>query len=61
MVYVLDLTQPNGMFVARDFVVRDGDTLYVTEAPITTWDKTIASITGTLTAADTIGGLGGLN
>ena len=61
MVYVLDLTQPNGMFVARDFVVRDGDTLYVTEAPITTWDKTIASITGTLTSADTIGSLGGLN
>ncbi|SHJ40304.1 polysaccharide export outer membrane protein [Shimia gijangensis] len=60
MVYVLDLTQPNGMFVARDFVIRDGDTLYVTEAPITTWDKTIASITGTLTSADTIGSLGGL-
>ncbi len=59
MVYVLDLTQPNGMFVARDFVVRDGDTLYVTEAPITTWDKTISAITGTLTSADTIGSLGG--
>lgn len=61
MVYVLDLTQPNGMFVARDFVVRDGDTLYVTEAPITTWDKTIAAVTGTLTAADTVGALGGFN
>ncbi len=61
MVYVLDLTRPNGMFVARDFVVRDGDTLYVTEAPITTWNKTIAAFTGTLTSADTIGSMGGLN
>jgi polysaccharide export outer membrane protein len=61
MVYVLDLTRPNGMFVARDFVVRDGDTLYVTEAPITTWNKTIAAFTGTLTSADTIGSFGGLN
>lgn len=51
MVYVLDLTQPNGMFVARDFVIRDGDTLYVTEAPFTQWDKTIASLTGALSSA----------
>ena len=36
-VYVLDLTQPTGMFEARDFLVRDGDTLYVTEAPFTQW------------------------
>ena len=60
MVYVLDLTKPNGMFMARDFVIRDGDTLYVTEAPITTWNKTIAAITGTLTSADTLSGLGSL-
>ena len=50
MVYVLDLTKPNGMFVARDFVIRDGDTLYVTEAPFTQWDKTIASLTGALSS-----------
>jgi len=60
MVYVLDLTKPNGMFMARDFIIRDGDTLYVTEAPITTWDKTISAITGTLTSADTLSSLGGL-
>ncbi|GAA6179288.1 polysaccharide biosynthesis/export family protein [Shimia sp.] len=60
MVYVLDLTKPNGMFMARDFVIRDRDTLYVTEAPITTWDKTISAITGTLTSADTLSSLGGL-
>jgi len=47
-VYVLDLTKPTGMFEARDFAIRDGDTLYVTEAPFTQWNKTIAAVTGTL-------------
>ncbi len=49
MVYVLDLTEPNGMFLARDFVIRDNDTLYVTEAPYAQWSKTVSLITGTLT------------
>ncbi|MGR3495746.1 polysaccharide biosynthesis/export family protein [Citreimonas sp.] len=54
MVYVLDLTRPNGMFMARDFVVRDQDTLYVTEAPFTQWDRTIAALTGSLGSAAAI-------
>lgn len=54
MAYVLDLTKPNGIFLARDFVIRDGDTLYVTEAPFTQWSKTIAALTGSLTAINTI-------
>ncbi|WP_300031739.1 polysaccharide biosynthesis/export family protein [uncultured Roseobacter sp.] len=48
MIYVLDLTQPNGLFRARDFVIRDGDTLYVTEAPLAQWNKTISGIFGSL-------------
>ena len=51
MVYVLNLTEPNGMFMARDFVIRDGDTLYVTEAPFTQWTKILTAITGTATTA----------
>ncbi|MGJ8617652.1 MAG: polysaccharide biosynthesis/export family protein [Sulfitobacter sp.] len=51
MVYVLDLTKPNGMFMARDFVIRDGDTIYVTEAPFTQWSKVISAITGTAGSA----------
>nr|WP_093158848.1 polysaccharide biosynthesis/export family protein [Aliiruegeria lutimaris] len=47
-VYVLDLTEPNGMFEARDFAIRDDDTLYVTEAPFVSWQKTLSAITGTL-------------
>jgi polysaccharide biosynthesis/export protein len=54
MVYVLDLTQPTGMFEARDFLVRDGDTVYVTEAPYVQWTKTLSAITGTAGAADTL-------
>ena len=48
VVYVLDLTSPNGMFLARDFAIRDEDTVYVTEAPFSQFNKTIAAITGTL-------------
>ena len=51
MVYVLDLTQPNGMFEARDFLIRDGDTVYVTEAPYVQWNKTLSALTGGLGAA----------
>jgi polysaccharide biosynthesis/export protein len=51
MVYVLDLTQPTGMFEARDFLIRDGDTVYVTEAPFVQWQKTLNAITGTAGAA----------
>ena len=50
--YVLDLTRPDGMFLARDFVIRDGDTVYVTEAPFVQWQKTLSAI---LTPASQIG------
>jgi polysaccharide biosynthesis/export protein len=53
-VYVLDLTQPTGMFEARDFLIRDGDTVYVTEAPYVQWQKTLGAITGTTGAANTL-------
>ena len=53
-VYVLDLTQPTGMFEARDFVVRDGDTVYVTEAPYVQWRKTLEALTGTAGAATSL-------
>jgi polysaccharide export outer membrane protein len=59
MVYVLDLTQPNGMFMARDFVIRDGDTLYVTEAPFTQWNKTISAFLGTAQSVNAINTLAG--
>ncbi|PWJ16973.1 polysaccharide biosynthesis/export family protein [Jannaschia seohaensis] len=61
MVYVLDLTAPTGMFNARDFIIRDGDTVYVTEAPIVAWNRSVAAIFGSLTpinaAVNTVEGL----
>jgi len=58
MVYVLDLTQPNGLFMARDFVIRDGDTLYVTEAPYVQWQKAISVLTGSAASANQISSIG---
>lgn len=53
-VYVLDLTAPNGMFNARDFKIRDGDTVYVTEASAVTWSRQIAALTSTLAVAGSV-------
>ncbi|MBQ0800663.1 MAG: polysaccharide biosynthesis/export family protein [Sulfitobacter litoralis] len=61
MIYVLDLTKPNGMFMARDFVIRDGDTLYVTEAPFTQWSKVISSITGSASSVNSLSSLASSN
>jgi len=44
IVYLLDLTRPGGMFLAREFIMRDGDTLYVTSAPFTKWMKVLQSV-----------------
>lgn len=54
MVYVLNLIEPTGLFEARDFQIRDGDTLYVTEAPFTRWQKVIGAITGSAGAANSL-------
>ncbi len=59
MIYVLDLTRPNGIFVARDFMIRDGDTIYITEAPFVQWSKTLSAWMGTLNSANTVNTLAG--
>jgi len=53
-VYVLDLTAPTGMFNARDFKIRDGDTIFVTEAASVLWARQISALTGSLTAAGNV-------
>lgn len=52
--YVLDLTQPEGIFMARDFAIRDGDTVFVTEAPFTQFNKVIAAATGSLASINAV-------
>jgi polysaccharide biosynthesis/export protein len=54
IIYILNLTSPLGIFEARDFLIRDGDTVYVTEAPFVQWQKTINAITGTANSADAL-------
>ncbi|SNT72721.1 polysaccharide export outer membrane protein [Paracoccus seriniphilus] len=58
MAYVLDLTRPNGLFLARDFLIRDGDMIYVTEAPFVQWNKRLQAITGSLDSVDTATSIG---
>lgn len=42
MAYLLDLTQPEGLFSAREFAIRDGDTVYMTEAPFAAWSRVLS-------------------
>ena len=57
MIYVLDLTSPNGVFVARDFDIRDGDTVYVTEAPYNQFSKVLSAIMAPATTAASLDSL----
>jgi polysaccharide export outer membrane protein len=43
--YLIDLTAAEGLFSAREFVIRDEDTVYVTEAPLGSWTRVIALAT----------------
>ncbi|VDS08822.1 Polysaccharide biosynthesis/export protein [Paracoccus haematequi] len=52
--YVLDLTRPNGLFLARDFLIRDEDTVYVTEAPYVQWQKRLAALIGPINSANAV-------
>ena len=58
---MLDLTAPTGMFEARDFLIRDGDTVYVTEAPYVQWNKTLSVLTGSAGAAASLSSAAGTN
>ncbi len=39
--YVLNLTERAGLFSAREFIIRDEDTVYVTEAPFAAWSRVL--------------------
>jgi polysaccharide export outer membrane protein len=58
IVYLLDLTKSGGLFLAREFNMRDGDTLYVTSAPFTKWVKILQTVAPLVTfggSAKTLG------
>jgi len=57
VVYVLDLSRPNGVFIARDFIIRSGDTVYVTEAPYSQFSKLLGALTGPIGTASALSNL----
>ena len=48
VIYGLNLSGADGLFLAREFIIHDGDTIYVTEAPFVQLQKTLSAITGPL-------------
>ncbi|RMF34422.1 MAG: polysaccharide export protein [Alphaproteobacteria bacterium] len=44
VVYTIDLTRPGGLFTAKSFGIRDGDVIYVTEAPLVRWLKVLQAV-----------------
>ena len=56
--YLLNLTEPEGVFAAREFTIRDEDTIYIAETPLGSWTRVLAIATTAaahVTAADRLG------
>jgi polysaccharide export outer membrane protein len=45
MAYLLNLTEPEGVFAAREFIIRDEDTIYIAETPLGNWTRVLAIAT----------------
>ena len=57
--YLLNLTEPEGVFAAREFTIRDEDTIYIAETPLGNWTRVLAIATAAaalVTTADRLGG-----
>lgn len=54
IVYRLDLSAPQGFFVARSFGMRDGDALFVTNAPLTELRKFLQLFNSVITPVNTV-------
>ena len=52
--YVIDLTTPEGIFIAKEFQVRDEDTIYITEAPFVAWSRILGALSQTLSFTNNI-------
>lgn len=57
--YIIDLTEPSGLFLARDFMMRDRDTIYVTTAPFVRWLKILQAISPLVNFSGSVRSLGG--
>jgi polysaccharide export outer membrane protein len=52
--YVLDLTRADGLFSAGEFIIRDEDTVYITEAPFAAWSRVLGVATGVVGIAGSV-------
>ncbi|GLQ34675.1 sugar ABC transporter substrate-binding protein [Amylibacter marinus] len=52
VLYVLNIVQPDGLFLAQDFEIRDNDIMFVTEAPYSQFTKVISTFLGVLGTGD---------
>lgn len=59
VVYVIDLTRPAAMFLARDFMMRDRDVIYVTNAPYVRWMKVLQAVSPLVNFSASVRTLGG--
>jgi polysaccharide export outer membrane protein len=54
IVFRLDLSEPQGLFLARRFQMRDGDAIFVTNAPLTELRKFLQLFNAVVTPVNTI-------
>ena len=54
VMYVFNLVQPNGIFLANEFQIRDGDIIYVTEAPYSQYTKLIRTLVTPINTVDSL-------
>ncbi len=57
--YILDLTEPAGLFLARDFYMRNDDTLYVTTAPFVKFLQILQAISPLINFGGSVRNVGG--
>lgn len=60
VVFRLDMAQPDAVFAAQRFLVRPGDTVYITNAPVYEWSKLIRPIVQGIGAVNSVGNVTGL-
>ncbi len=58
-IYLINLDRPDGMLLADGFEVADGDMIYVTNSPMTTWLKIISAITPAIGLAGSVYAISG--
>jgi polysaccharide export outer membrane protein len=58
LVYQFDMRRPDQMSLAGQFTVRDGDTVFISDAPYTQVEKVLSALSATLGTARSVSALG---